>query len=323
MDRVRAAPGIISVSTTSYLPLETTYLSGQIDVTGRGHSESRAAMTVQIVDVGPAYFATAGTPVLRGREFGDQDGPRAQRVAVVNEAMARKYWPGEEAVGQTLGVMSGDERVPYLVVGVVRTGKYRTLGERPQPVLFRALAQNYQARQVVLLHSSVSPAAALVIVRDVVARIDPNLALIQANALSDQMTIALFPARVSGILLVIIGIIGLMLALAGLAALVAYSVAHRTREIGIRLALGAQRGDVLAQFIGEGARLLAVGVVIGGAGALALGTLLSHVLFGIGAADPLTFVSVTFVLVTCALLTCWMAARRVTTIDPLLAIRHE
>jgi hypothetical protein len=280
-------------------------------------------MTVQIIDAGPGYFATVGTPVVHGREFGDQDGERAPRVVVVNDAMAQRCWPGQNAVGQTLFIMHGAERVPYTVVGVVQTGKYRLLSEAPHPVVFRALVQSYQPRQVILVHSAVSPAAVLTIVRDVVARLDPNLALIQANALSDQMTLALFPARVSGILLAIIGIIGLMLALAGLAALVSYSVAQRTREIGIRLALGARRGEVVAQFMREGARPLTMGVLIGGACALALGQFLSHVLFGIGAADALTFIGVTSVLVTCAVVTCWLAARRATTIDPLLAIRSE
>lgn len=323
VDRLASAPGVTSVSTTSYLPLETTSLSAQIDVPGRMTPAGRSGFTIQLFDVGPGYFETAGTPMLRGREFRPGDTPNSSGVVVVNEAMATRFWPHDNAVGQTIGMGQGADRREYEVVGVVSTGKYRTLGEAPHPVLFRALWQHYQPRQVVLVHSTAAPLAALAQMREAVARLDPNLALIQANALDDQMALARFPARVSGILLTVVGVIGLALALTGLAALVAYSVAHRTKEIGIRMALGAQRRDVQMQIVGESARLLAIGIAIGAAAAFGLTRFLSSVLFGISANDPVTLIGVMAVLAGCALISCWLTARRAAAIDPLIAIRHE
>ena len=158
---------------------------------------------------------------------------------------------------------------------------------------------------------------------DEVARLDPNLVAIQASPLGEQLALALFPTRVTGILFTIIGVTGLCLALAGLAGLVAYSVASRAKEIGIRMALGAQRGDVVGHFVREGGRLLLIGIGFGSVIALGATRLLSSVLFGTSATDPLTFLGVIALLLAAALGACWLVARRAAAIDPMIALRRE
>lgn len=321
-DRLAVAPGIVSVSTASYLPLETTYLSGLVSAL-EPSGNTGAPSTVQFIDVGSGYFATMGTRLLRGREFRADDGMQSSRVVVINDALARKFWPGENPVGKVVRAGSGSEETPYEVIGVVATGKYRTLGEAPRPVLFRALAQQYVPRQVVIVHSSAPTEETLRTMRREVADIEPNLAVIQANSLADQTAIAMFPVRVSGILCTVVGVIGLAFALTGLAALLAYSVVTRTREIGIRMALGARRLDVVREVVGEGARLAGAGTVVGAAIAFAIARYLSSVLFGVSATDPATFAAVIGGMAVCALVASLLVARRAAAIDPLVAIRSE
>jgi predicted permease len=321
--RAGAAPGVISASTASYLPLETTSLTVDVDIAGRVSLPGQRGFSVQAIDVGPGFFKTAGTPIVRGLEFDVRDGPGAASVAMVNEAMAERFWPGQDAIGRMLSIGTGKDRTDYRIVGVVRTGKYRTLGERPRPVLFRSLLQHYQPRSVLLVHSSAPAGAALQAIRDEIAGIDPNLVVIEAVSLDEQLALALFPTRVAGTLLSVIGATGLCLALAGLAGLVAYSVASRTREIGIRMALGARRGEVVAHFVREGARLLLIGAVIGSAAAVGAARALSAILLGTGSADPMTFIGVIALMITAALGACWFAARRAAMIDPMTALRRD
>ena len=321
--RVNAVPGVTSASTANYLPLETTNQTTDISIPGQPLPSGGTGFVVQTIAVGPAYFSTMGTRVVRGREFDERDIAGAAPVAVVNEAMAQRFWPNDDAIGQTITEGTGSDRMDYRVIGVVRTGKYRTLGERPHPVFFRSIAQHYQPRAVLVVHASTSTGATLKIIRDEVARIDPDLVVIQASSLDQQLSLALFPTRVTGTLFTIIGAIGLCLALAGLSGLVAYSVATRTKEIGIRMALGAQRGTVVAQFVGEGGRLLVIGIVIGSALAFAATRALAGVLFGTSATDPLVFIGVILLLFLSALSACWFMARRAAAIDPMTALHRE
>ncbi|AHG93183.1 permease (plasmid) [Gemmatirosa kalamazoonensis] len=316
MERVAALPGVRRASATQYLPLATTRMAAGVRADGTERQ-------VQTFDVGPGYFATMGTPLLRGREFGASDDERSAPVVVVNEALARALWSDGDAVGRALTVDVGAGPASYQVIGVVTTGKYRSLGERPTPALFRAERQTYRARLTIVAEvAGVTPTAALGAIRREVAHLDPSLVL-RTGTLEEHLGFALFPSRASGIALGAAGALGLVLALAGLAAVVAQSVAQRTREIGIRMALGADRRDILGHVVRDGARLLGAGVAVGVVAALGATRFLSGLLFGIGATDPRTFVGVVAGLVVTSLGACLLVARRATRIDPISAMRGD
>jgi predicted permease len=318
VERVAALPGVRHVSTTHALPLATSRTVVGVE-TGAG----APALEVQEFAVGPDYFRTMDTPLLGGREFAAADDERAPKVAIVNDAAARRLWPNETAVGKRLTIDVAGVKADYAVIGVVATGKYRTLSERPTPVLFLADRQSYRPRVTLIAEvDGTTPAAALAAIRGEVARLDPDL-VVQTGTLQEHLAFALFPSRVSGLALSVVGLLGLGLALAGLAAVVAQSVARRTREIGIRMALGATRADVLAEVVRDGARLLAVGVMVGAVVALGVTRVLSGLLYGISATDPATFAAVTALLVATALAACALAGRRALAVDPIEAIRAE
>jgi hypothetical protein len=279
---------------------------------------------IQSFDVGPAYFTTMGTRLLQGREFSAGDDEHAPRVAIVNEAMARRFWPNGSAVGKVVGIgIEPGKSAPFEIIGVVATGKYRSLSEQPTPIVFRAERQSYHGRLTVIADvEGASQAGALDGVRQVVGALDPKLVVV-TGTLADHLGFAIFPARATGIALGVAGVIGLLLALAGIAAVLAQSVAQRTREIGIRMALGADRRDILGGVVGEGARLLGIGIGIGAVTALGATRLLSGVLYGISATDPLTFVGATALLTASALGACLVVAMRATAVDAMVAMRSD
>jgi predicted permease len=318
VQRVASMPAVRHVSTTQYLPLATTQTVLDVKVEGK-------ELGVQVFDVGDEYFKTMGTPILQGREFAASDDERASHVAIVNEAFARRVWGGGTALGKLLSLRIGDggPEASYQVVGVVATGKYRSLSESPKPVLFRAQGQSYHPRLTLVADiDGAPPAQALAAIRGEVAALDPNLVVL-TETLEQHLAFALFPARATGMALSVAGVLGLLLALGGMAAVIAQSIAQRTREIGIRMALGAGQSEILRQIIGEGGRLLAIGIGIGTVIGLGATRLLSGVLYGISASDPATFVGVIVLLAGSALGACALVARQATTVDPLVAIRSD
>lgn len=324
VERVATLPGVRQASTTSYLPLATTKIVVGVRVPGETPPSGADDFGIQSFDVGPGYFTTMGTRILRGREFAVSDDEQAPRVAVVNEAMARRFWPNGNAVGRIVSIgLEPGKSVPCEIVGVVATGKYRSLSEQPTPILFRAERQSYHGRLTVVADvEHASQAAVIGGIRQLVGALDPKLVVI-TGTLEDHLGFAIFPARATGIALGVAGVIGLLLALAGIAAVLAQSVAQRTQEIGIRMALGADRRRILGGVVGEGARLLGIGIVIGAVIALGATQLLSGVLYGISATDPMTFIGVIVLLAGSALGACLLVAMRATTVDPIIAMRGD
>ena len=318
LQRVAALPAVRRVSTTQYLPLVTTQLMLGVNADGQ-------ELGVQGFDVGADYFGTMGTPVLQGRDFAVTDDEHAPAVAVVNEALARRLWGDRPALGRPLSIKTGDDgrSTTYQVVGVVATGKYRRLSESPTPVVFRAERQAYHPRLTIVADiGGAPPAPALAAIRREVAALDPNLVVL-TETLEQHLAFARFPARATGVTLSVAGVLGLLLALGGMVAVIAQTIAQRTREIGIRMALGADGQDILKQIVGEGARLLALGIGIGALAALGATRLLSGVLYGISASDPVTFVGVTILIAVSALGACALVARQAAAVDPLVAIRGQ
>jgi predicted permease len=322
IEHVEVLPGVRQVSTTSYLPLMTTQMVTGLRIPGVTPPAGDDAIHVQSFDVGPRFFRTMSTPVLHGREFSDADGEHAPRVAIVNTEMAQRFMGGN-AVGRIVSIDTGGGFAPHEIVGVVATGKYRTLSEPPAPVIFRAERQAYHPRLTVVAEVATGSMGKTVEdIRNAVGTLDPKLVVV-TGTLEQSLGFALFPARAAGLALSVAGLLGLFLALAGIGAVLAQSVAQRTREIGIRMALGAQPREIVTQVIGEGARLVGTGVAIGVVIALGATRVLSGLLYGIGASDAGTFVGVTILLSGSALGACLLVARKAIAVDPLVAMRSE
>jgi predicted permease len=327
LDRARALPGVVSASMTDELPLG---ISGgaRRAITIEGYTAQPGESTeINSSSVAPGYVETLGVPLLRGRAFNEQDREGSPGVVMINEAFARRYWPGQEPIGKRIqmGVArSGANDSPYLeVVGVVKDGKYVTLGEESTPFFYLNLAQRYQSSPTLIVRTRGNPLDYLAAVRSEVAALDKSLALYDVKTMRRHLGLALLPARLAGSVLGVFGLVALVMAAAGIYGVMAYSVAQRTREIGVRMALGASAGAVLRLVTRQGMKLTLAGMAIGLAVSLALTRLMKSLLFGVSATDPLTFVVVALLLIAVALLACWIPARRAAKVDPMVALRCE
>jgi len=323
LERVGALPGIQSVAIADYLPLDTKDIGITYDIEGRQPPPEQQGYTLQTFNVGAGYFATMGTVLLRGCEFAATDREGAPMVAIVNQTMAEQLWPGQDAVGRRLieGRPGGGDS--YEIVGVVETGKYRSLGENPRPVVFRSRHQHPGPRSTFVAYVRGNPPAALREIHDVTRALDPRLSLSRLQTLDQHLALALFPARATGLLFSIFGAVALLLAVSGLFGVIAYSVSQRTREIGIRMALGARRGKVVGMVLRQGLILAGTGTLMGLAGAFVATGLLRSLLFGVSPMDPVTFALVPLLLLAVALLACVLPARKAAQTDPMEALRCE
>jgi predicted permease len=310
--RLGALPGVDSVGLADHLPLGTQTSQGGFDVNGR-------SLTFDCAAVGPDYFRSMGIP-LQGRDFSYRDDRSAPAVAIVNEVFARRAWPEEDPIGKAIPVPG--TKAKSQIIGVVRTGKYRNLGEDPRPFVFVSLLQNYESRTAVVIRASGPPAAMVETVRRTMATLDPALA-VQAQTLREHLKLALFPTEAAGAVLGSFGLLALALSVVGLYGMLAYAVSQRTREIGIRRALGAQSSDVLRLVTLQGIKLAAVGLAIGLTGALLSTRLLAFLLYGVSATDPLTFAGVAVVFLVIVLLASYIPAYRASRVDPMVALRYE
>jgi len=323
--RVQALPGVTSVSTAGYLPLSTNQ---EMVMAGpaRQADPARGLPAINTTDVGPGYFRTMGISLLQGREFTAQDGPGAPGVAIINEAMAKRYWPGEDPVGQRLIIQNGSEpksRGSLEVVGVVRTGKYRTLSEDALPFFYQPILQVYHPKLTLVVRAAGDPRGLLSAVRREIQTVDPNVVPFDMETMKEYMALPLFPAHTTGLLLGAFGFLALVMAVGGMYGVMAYAVSQRTREIGVRMALGAAGEDVLKLVVSQGMRLTLIGVGIGLLGAFAATRVLSSLLYGISPTDPVTFLGVSLVLIGVAFAANYIPARRATKVDPMVALRYE
>jgi putative ABC transport system permease protein len=275
---------------------------------------------------GEAYFRTMGIPLVRGRMFGDQDRRDSPQVALISQSLARQRWPGQDPVGRIIdfGNMDGDLR-PMTIVGVVGDVRASGLDLPPSPVIYvnyRQRGMKPNSSPTVILRSAEPPGELVSAARRIFRDVAPDVP-VKVSTFDDEMGGWLAARRFLLLLVGVFAATALVLAAVGIYGIVAFSVARRTQEIGIRMALGAERSDVLRLVVGEGARLAAVGVLIGLAGALAVTRLVSSLLFGVSATDPLTFAAVAALLVVVALLASYVPARRAMALDPNAALRYE
>jgi predicted permease len=267
--------------------------------------------------VAPRYFASMGIPLLRGRDFGSEDRAGGRPVAIVNETLARRFFDGD-AVGRTIWISGAEAEI----VGVARDGKYRSIGEPAEPFLYLPLAQSYAPRAHLIVGLDPAAPAPLGAVGQAVTSAESGLSGDRLEPLARTVDASLFPARMGALLLGGFGVLALLLAVIGVYGVLAYSVGQRTREIGIRIALGAARRDVLRLVMGEGMLLVGAGLVIGLALAVAATRLLASFLYGISPTDAVTFGGVLFLLSGAALAASWLPARRASRVDPMVALRN-
>jgi predicted permease len=324
IQQVKTLPGVTDAGFTNLLPLTFS-----INITGVIQADKAASMPekqwpqIDTSAVGPGYFRTLRIPVLRGRAFTDQDTATQTRVAIVNQALAERFWPGEDPIGKHVRTGKDAVKDDYEIVGVVATGKYRTLGEGPRPFLYRCLLQVSNISRTLLVRSSAPSPGLLTSVRQIARQIDPRVPVLEVETMSKATGPALLLPRLGADFFGLAGLLGLVLACVGIYGVISYSVNQRTHEIGIRVALGAQRRDVARLILGRSLGLTLLGVGIGIAGAFAVTRVLSDILYGISATDPVTFVGVPMLLLLVALAACYVPVRRAMRVDPMVALRYE
>jgi putative ABC transport system permease protein len=320
LERLSTTPGVIAAGTINFLPLtgggpDGTFLINN-DPSRKGNADYRRASA--------GYFAAMGIPLLRGRTFDATDDFNSPNAAVVSQSLAQKYWPNEDPIGQRIqfGNMDGDLRLLH-IVGVVGDVHDYGVDEKTEPTVYANSLQRFPASTwTVVARAQSEPGALVPVMREAVKSLDPQLP-IKFRTLDQVFSSSLDERRFSLVIFGAFGAAALLLAAIGIYGVTTYVVAQSTQEIGIRMALGAQRRDVLKLVLTSGMSLVLIGTAIGLAGAYALTRLMSHLLFQVTATDLATFVAVPMVLLTVALVACLIPARRATKVDPLVALRYE
>ncbi|HKG91321.1 MAG TPA: ABC transporter permease [Gemmatimonadaceae bacterium] len=324
-EQVAALPGVTAASYTMHLQLTMHHNGDEIQVDGAaaahapGGGDRPGVVPVWYAEVDADYFAAMRVPLLRGRDFAPTDDERAPGVAIVNETLARQLWPDGSALGRTFGFRG--KRVT--IIGIARDAKYHKLDEATPPFVYFPLAQLWEPKRTLLVRTSGDPRALGPAIQRAVHAIDPALPRPVVSTLREETSIVLLPQRVAAMVTGVLGGMGFLLAAVGLYGVIAYSVSRRMREIGIRVAIGARRSDVLGMVIGEGMRLAAVGVAIGVVLAAAAARLLASLLFDVSPLDAVTFSGVAVLFAAVALVASYLPARRAAAADPMAVIRAE
>jgi macrolide transport system ATP-binding/permease protein len=322
VERIEALPGVRSVSMSYSVPL--TDGTWNTRVRAANQSSDVAPLPVDYNIVTPRYFATMEIPFISGRDFSLADEAQAPGVVILNETLARRLFPNENPVGVRLTrFISGEPKFSLEVVGIVKDSKYQQLTEDPQPQMYLPSFQQYRPMMTLQVRGENNPHDLLAAVRREVQSLNGNLPTFNTRLLSDQLQASLSPQRSSVVLIGTFGLLALALASIGLYGVMAYTVSQHTREIGIRMALGAQSGAVLRLVVSRGMKLALIGVTIGLLAAFALTRLMRSYLFGVAPTDLLTYTTVAVVLLMIALIASYVPARRAMKVDPLVALRYE
>ncbi|HVJ28326.1 MAG TPA: ABC transporter permease [Vicinamibacterales bacterium] len=321
VERVRALPGVQSVAATVRQPLAINYNRTAIFFPDR-QAPGDPGLPTGSTWVDDSYFATLGVPLLHGRNFSTADTPSTPKVAVVNESFARKHWPGDDALGRRFRVQSIDGP-EYQVVGVVSDYKVDTVGERPAPYIHYALGQRQFTGQVLMARTAGDASALLAAMRREVLSLEPNAIFLDSQTMSAQVDMALLPARLAAQTASLVGLISTVLAAIGLYGVIAYAVARRTREIGIRMALGAAPGGVIGLVMKQGLTVAVAGCAVGAIIAYVAARAIASGLYGVSALDPLAWTGAVAALLGSAAVANFLPARRASRVDPSVALRTE
>ncbi|HSG07791.1 MAG TPA: FtsX-like permease family protein, partial [Longimicrobiales bacterium] len=327
--QVRALPGVENASVTAQLPFTGNNSSSVIFPEGYVPAPGESVLSPLTDVVGPGYLETMGIELLEGRTFQDSDGPDAQRVIVLDEWLANRYWKDQSPIGARMlyGAVPGMDSIPedswYTVIGVVRTIKQNDLTAAASEhfgAYYFSYRQQVPGSQALVVRTAGDPADITPALRDVVNRLDPELPLFGTQTMASRIDDSLSSRRIPLILLGVFAVVALFLAVVGIYGALAYSVTQRRREIGIRMAMGSAPGDVFKNVVGQGVRVMGIGLVVGAAAAWFLAKLVESLLFGVGATDPRVLIAVAAVLGTVGLVACIIPARRATHVDPVSAL---
>jgi putative ABC transport system permease protein len=317
-ERTAAIPGVQSTAWANSAPLTGSVLKTIIKEGDNPETMTARVLATAVVTT-PGYFQTMGIQLLRGRDFADTDRESSMRVAVVNQTFADRIWPGQDPIGKRFRFFT--DTGFRQVVGIAKTSKYQTLGEDPQPAAYTPLDQDFSDVMILIVRTAGDPAGALGTAMREVRALDARVPLQNPFTMPAILAQSLWLARLAAIMLGTVAAVALTLASIGLYGVMAYSVTQRTREIGVRMALGAAKGQVLGMVLRQAMTLVVIGLAIGVAGALALARIVTRLLFGMSAIDPVTFGSVCLLLTAVALLASYVPAWRASRLDPIKALR--
>jgi predicted permease len=320
VSKLEAQPGIQSVTLTNRVPLG--FGGGSTSVKPEGYvSQSNESMETDNAIITPNYFHTMQVPIVEGRDFTPQDAAKSQPVVIVNEEFTNRYWPNQEVIGKRL--YSDLPKQWLTVIGVARNHKVNWLNEKPTPFVYLPLYQYYAATMIISARVSGDPLTFSKTIENTVHELNGDLAVFDVTTLELRNRFASFGQRVAGTFVGAFGLLALVLATVGIYGVTAYSTRQRTHEIGIRVALGAGKQDVLRLVLGHGLRLMFGGIGLGLLLSFVLTRFLGSLLLGVTSTDALTFSSVAMLLCAVALLACFLPARRAMRVDPMVALRYE
>jgi putative ABC transport system permease protein len=318
VERLRALPGVTAIGIGSILPLGGLGALNDFAVDGAPPPPPNVNQEIAVASASPDYFKAIGAPLKRGRLFNDLDQPKSPAVALLNEAAARKWFPGEDPIGRH--VMSGG---PREIVGIVGDVLQRTPGQPAAAQLFLPYTQRSGRTVRIIVRAEGDPLALAPSVREQIRALDPNLPLAEATPLQDVVTRSVARPRFYMSLLTLFAAVALALSATGIFGVMSYAVAQQSKEIGIRMALGAQPRDVLRMVVGEGLLLVLLGVVIGVGAGVALSHYLTSLFFGVSPANPVTYLEVALLMIAIALIACLLPALRAVRVNPMTALRYE
>ncbi|MFY9572204.1 MAG: FtsX-like permease family protein, partial [Blastocatellia bacterium] len=324
LERVRTIPGVISAGGVSGLPLSGNNWGRSLTVEGHPVLSVGEAPIINHCVITPDYFGSMGIPILKGRDFDEKDTREATKVTIIDERLAREYWPDDDPLGKRIRFGPPEANEPWhTIVGVVREVKHDRLNASTRKSVYLTLAQIPIGGMSLALRTGGRPENLISAVRSKVRELDPDLPVNRAMPMTEVVSRSVWQPRLYTALFGVFAAVALILATVGIYGVMSYSVTQRTREIGLRMALGAERKDVLKLVVGQGIILAAIGVGVGLAAAFGLTRLMSTLLFGVTATDPVTFAVVSVVLTGVALGACFIPARRAAKVDPMIALRYE
>jgi putative ABC transport system permease protein len=322
LERVRELPGVSRAGLVTALPLTGVGHSTGFEVEGRPIADPTRRPLSDVALVSEGYFAAMGVPLLRGRDFTTGDDRAAPRVAVINQTLARRFSPGEDPIGKRI-VIGYDSSAAREIVGVVADVRHYNLDAPPGPQTYLPLAQEAEYGVELVVRTTGDVAATVAGVRQVLRALDPAVPLERARPMAEVVGASVAQRRFTMQLLGALAALALVLAVVGVYGVMSYAVSLRTREFGIRIAVGARAPDVLRMVLGEGARIAGAGLALGAAVALGATRLMRGVLYGVAPTDPPTFAGVAILLAAVSLLAALLPARQATRVDPLVALRAE
>ncbi|HMX25177.1 MAG TPA: ABC transporter permease, partial [Blastocatellia bacterium] len=320
---MQTLPGVESAGAVSFLPLAAPHAGTNIEIEGRPKLPPGQQLGTGVIVTDANYFKTMQIPLKRGRLYTNQEAAEMRHVVVVNESFARKNFPGEDPLGKRVVIYMKDDNQPCEIIGVVGDTKHMTLDAESQPISYWPHSELAYNSMSFVLRTKGEATAVAAAAREVIRKLDPEQPVADVRTMESLLGRVVARQRFNTLLLTIFAGVAALLAAVGIYGVMAYSVAQRTHEIGVRLALGARKADVLRLVVKRGMTLSLAGVGIGLAASFALTRLMAALLFNVGATDPLTFAGVPVLLVLIALLACWLPARRAAKVDPMVALRYE